>query len=226
MKYLPFEEFEIHTGLTSDEVFYKLRAAVDTQRKWWIFTNKPFWGEVHRRYFRIWRPTWGKQNFAPVVSGKIQSEDLGCCVRVKMRMPWYGFLFYSLILAWLWIIYFKAIADLIIQKIQTGIWQIESPWMFLPPIAIFAFAYLISAGTFKSDVTYIKEYLLWLSETNKENISCRDRIFGMTESQIIKSLLLVTFVTSFGWIAYNLLGLPRPGMRLATQAFREDASLM
>lgn len=101
--------------------------------------------------------------------------------------------------------YFKGIADLIIQKIQTGIWQIESPWMFLPGIGMFAFAYLISVGTFKSDVPYIKEYFLWLSGTSKENIIFIDRVFGLTESQIIKVLFLGTFIASLGWIVYSLL---------------------
>jgi hypothetical protein len=116
MKYLPYENFEIHSKLTSDEVFYKLRAAVDTQRKWFIFTNKPFWGEVDRHYFRIWLVNIGKQNFTPYVLGKIQPKESGCCIRIKMRMPWFGFLFYTLILAWFWIGYFRGVADLVVQK--------------------------------------------------------------------------------------------------------------
>jgi hypothetical protein len=206
MKYLPFENFEIHTDLTSDEVFYKLRAAVDTKRKWWIFTNKPFWGgEVERHYFRFWRVTWWSRNFTPIVSGKINSEDSGCCVRVRMRMPWFGFLFYSFWLGAIWFMYFGAIVNLIIQKIKTGIWQIESPWQLLPLIGMFAFGYLISVGTFMSEAIDVKEYLLWLSGTKKENIIYIDRVFGITESQIIMSLFLVTVFVSLGWIVFNLL---------------------
>jgi hypothetical protein len=78
MKYLPFEDFEIHTELTSDEVFYRLRAAVDTQRKWWIFTNKPFWGEVSRQYFKISTDTWWAYNFRPIIFGSFRSGDSRC----------------------------------------------------------------------------------------------------------------------------------------------------
>lgn len=206
MNYLPFEDFEIHTTVTSDEVFHRLRAAVDTQRKWWNFTNKPFWGGVvERHYFRFWRVTLWYRNFTPIVSGIIQSEGLGSCLQIKMRMPWFSFWLYSLILGWLWFIYFGGIANLIIQRIQTGIWQIESPWMLLPGIVMFAFAYLISVGTFMIEADKVKEYLLRLSETGIENIKYQNRIFGVTESQILKILFLVTLVASFGWIIYSLL---------------------
>jgi hypothetical protein len=204
MKYLPYENFEIHSKLTSDEVFYKLRAAVDTQRKWLIFTNKPFWGEVDRHYFRIWLVNIGKQNFTPYVLGKIQPKELGCCIRIKMRMPWFGFLFYSFWLGSVWTIFFGGVSDLIIQKIQTGIWGIASPWDLLPLIGMFGFGYLLSVGTFKYDAGYIKEYLLWLSGAQKENLINRDLILGLTEAQIMKWLLTVTVVASFGWIVFNL----------------------
>ena len=117
MKYLPFEDFEIHTTMTSDEVFHKLRAAV---------------------------------------SGKIHSEGSGCCVRIRMRLLWFSFLFYLLILGWLWYMYFGGIANLIVQKVQTGIWQIESPWLLLPGIGMFAFGYLLSVGTFRSETRHIR----------------------------------------------------------------------
>jgi hypothetical protein len=204
MKYLPYEDFEIHSDLTSDEVFYKLRAAVDTQGKWLIFTNKLFWGEVDRHYFRIWLVNMGKQNFTPFVFGKIQPKESGCCIRIRMRMPWFGFLFYTLFLVWLWIGYFKSIADLVIQKIQTGMWGIESPLQLLPAIGMFAFGYLLSVGIFKYDANYIKKYFLWLSQTSTENIKYKDQIFGLSESQIIVSVLVLTFIVSFGWIIFNL----------------------
>lgn len=205
MKYLPYEDFEIHSDLTSDEVFYKLRAAVDTQGKWWIFTNKPFWGEVDRHYFRIWLVNMGKQNFTPFVFGKIQPKESGCHIQIRMRMPWFGLLFYSFWLGAIWIMFFGGVSDLIIQKIQTGIWGIDSPWELLPLIGMFAFGYLLSFGTFKYDANYIKKYIVWLSQTGKENIIYRDRIFGLQESQIIMSFLLLTCIVSFGWVVFNLL---------------------
>jgi hypothetical protein len=205
MKYLPFHDFEIHTTLTSDEVFYRLRSVVDTRRKWLIFTNKLFWGEVHRTYFRFWRNTWSSRNFTPIVSGKIQPEDSGCCVYIRMRMPWFGFWFYLLWLGAVWVMYFGGLANLVVQKIKTGIWEIESPWQLLPLIGMFAFGYFLSVGIFMSESQTVKESLLRLTEMNEENIKYHNHIFGVTEPQIIRMIFLVTLVVSSVWILYNLL---------------------
>jgi hypothetical protein len=204
MRFLPFEDFEVHTTMSSNEVFYRLRASVDTQRKWLIFTNKPFWGLVHRKYFRIRRDTWWNHNVTPVVFGKVNLEDSGCCIRIKMRMPWLSFLFDSLVLGWLWVMYFGGIANLIVEKIRSGIWQIDSPGMLLPGVGMFAFVYLISVGAFKSEVRRIKSYLLSLWQANEENIIVRDQIFGLTEPQFIKSLFLLTLVISLTWIVFSV----------------------
>ena len=47
-------------------------------------------GNVQGNCFKIWRVAWWNQNFTPVVSGEIQSEDLGCYLEIRMRMPWFG----------------------------------------------------------------------------------------------------------------------------------------
>jgi len=205
MRFLPYEDFEIYTSLTSDEVFHRLRAAVDTQRKWWIFTNKPFWGEVDRHYFKVWRATWWLRNLTPVVLGKIRSEGSGCCIQIRMRLPWYSFFFSALWLGMVWYLYFGAIAYLLIQKIQTGIWQIDSPWFLLTGIGMFAFGYLLFFSSFKRDANRNKAFLLDLSNSKENDITYRDRIFGLTESQIITSLFLITFVASLGWIVFSLI---------------------
>jgi len=205
MKYLPFEDFEIQTTLTSDEVYYRLCASVDTERKWLIFTNKPFWGEVDRRDFRIWRATWWNHNIGPVISGKIWPGTSGCCIVIRMRMPWFGFLFWLFWLGAVLYMYFGGIAYLIIQKFQTGIWQIESPLFLLPGIVIFALGYLIFMRPFKSGVRYIRDYLLWLSQTGEGNIIYRDEFLGFTEPQIIRSLFLLMLIISLGWIVFSFL---------------------
>ncbi|MBK9925383.1 MAG: hypothetical protein IPP66_08825 [Anaerolineales bacterium] len=203
MKYLPFEDFEIHTSLTSDEVFYRLRAAVDTKGTWSILANKRFRGHVSRDYFWMRRYTWWNRNFTPVISGKIQAEDSGSSIRIKMRMPWFSFLFYAFILGWLWIMYFSNIANLLVQRIQTGAWQIDSPWLFLPGIFMFAFAYFISVGSFFGDVHYVKEVLFSLSDVDGESIVYHDKILGITESQILRTIFVVTIVVSVGWIVFS-----------------------
>jgi hypothetical protein len=119
-------------------------------------------------------------------------------------MRWFSFLFYMLILGWLWILYFGSIANLIVQRIQLGMWQIDSPWLLLPGIGMFAFMYVISVGTFRSEVRRIKDYLLSLLETDNENVISRDQIFGLTEAQFIKSLFLLTLVALLTWIVFSL----------------------
>jgi hypothetical protein len=209
MKYLPFEDFEIHTTLTSDEVYYRLCAAVDAERKWWIFTNKPFWGEVERRDFRIWRATWWNSNIGPVVSGKIWSEVSGCCVVIRMRMPWFGFLFSSLAFGFLWLSFFVGHANLVVQKIQSGIWQVESLGEWLLNVVLYIVfigsIYLMSLGIFKKEVRRVRDYLLWMWQADKESIIYRDEFLGITEPQIIRSILFVTLVVSLGWIVFSLL---------------------
>jgi hypothetical protein len=205
MKYLPFEDFEIHTKLDSDEIFYKLCSAVDMEGKSWIFTNKPFWGEVDRRGFRIWRTTWWNRNFTPIVFGKIWSEGSGCCILIRMRMPWFGFLFYSLVFGFLWFSFFVSQANLVVQRIQAGIWQIESPLDYLFSIAIFALLFLFLPRVFKGETSRIKNYLLWLWNSTEEDINYRDEFLGFRESQIIKSIFLVTFAVTLGWSMFGLL---------------------
>jgi len=196
--------------MISDEIFYRLRATVETKNTWWIrilplFVNKPYFGEVRRDIFRISRITWWYHNFTPVVSRKIQSEGLGCCLQVRMRMRWLSFLFSAFWLGAVWVMYFGGMANLIIQKIQTGTWQIESPWLLLPGIVMFALGYLISLGSFKNEANRVKEFLLTLSNSNEQNVIYCDQLLEIKESQIIQSLFLVTFVVSIAWIVFNLL---------------------
>ncbi len=209
MKYFPYEDFEIHTKLSPDEIFYRLCTVVDTERKWWIFTNKPFWGEVSRGSFRIWRSTWWSRNFTPITFGIIQNEGLGSCITIWMRMPWYSFLFYSFVFGLFWLSLFVGNMDLVVQRIKTGNWQFGSleEWFFyiVLNIVALAFIYLISVGTFKSDVRRIKDHLLRLSETAEGNLVYHDTILGITEPQIIKTLFVIPIVISFGWMIYKLL---------------------
>jgi len=205
MKYLPFEEFKIHTKLTSDEVFYRLRATVDTKGTWQILINKPFLGKVRRDNFRISRNTWWNPNFSLVIYGEIQSVGSGSCVLVKMRLAWSFFLFWLIWLGGVWYIFFGGTTNLIIQKIHTGIWQIDSPFWLLPPIFMFAFGYLLVIGNFKYAVNRSKE-VFWRSfGVTQENIRFKDRIFGFTELQIINMLLLLTIVVSVLAIVISLL---------------------
>jgi hypothetical protein len=204
MKYLPFEDFEIQTSLSSDEVFYRLRAAVDTKRKWVFFTNKPFWGEVKRGHFKIWRVTWWNRNFSPFVYGEICEATSGIRMKIKMRMPWFGFVFYGIILCWLWFQYFIVLANLLAQKIITRVWEIESPWMLLPPVILFAFAYLISVGTFFVEADKVKEFFMQLSNAKNEDVKYQEKIFGITERQIFRIFFILTFLVFVGWISYKL----------------------
>ena len=209
MKYLPFEDFEIHTELALDEIFRRLCAAVDTERKWLIFSKSKFVGDVERHQFRIWRLTWWSQNFRPIVYGKIQSEELGCSLQIRMRMPWFGFLFYSFIFGFLWLSFFIGNANLVVQKIQTGIWHIESFGGWLLNLVLFIVfltsIYLISVGTFKWEAYNAIIYLLRLTRAKRENIIYQDQILGITESQIIKALFYIPIGISIGWTTYKLL---------------------
>lgn len=204
MKYLPFEDFEIQTDLSSDEVFYRLRAAVDTKRKWVFFTNKPFWGEVERNYFKIWRVTWWNQNFRPIIYGVIYEDGSVSHLKIKMQMPWFAFVFYGLILCWLWFQYFLALANLIAQKIISGVWEIESPWMLVPHILLFSFAYLISVGTFTAEKDKAKAILLEIFNETSESVNHQEKILGINERQFFIIFFILTFLIMVTWFLYKL----------------------
>src|SRR4030095_5090288 len=108
----------------------------------------------------------------------IQSEALGCCLQIRIRLPWFGYLIDSFIFGFIWLSFFMGNANLIIQKIQTGIWQIESlgEWFLnvILYLVFLAYLYLITVGTFKYDARYVKDYLFKLSETTKEGILYRN----------------------------------------------------
>lgn len=209
MKYLPFENFEIHTKLSSDEVFYRLRAATDKERDWWILANKPYWGKVNRHNFIIRRYRGWWRNFILVILGEIQPGDLGCCLRIRIRLFWLNYLIDILMFGFVWLSFFMGHANLILQKIQTGTWQFASPgeWllsevMYIVFIGLF---YIMFVGSFKYEVLHVKSHLLRLTETAEEDIIYRDTILGVTESQIIKALFIIPVVVSLGWIIYKFL---------------------
>jgi hypothetical protein len=205
MKYLPYEDFEIHSELTSDEVFYKLRAAVDTQGKWWIFTNKPFWGEVNRHYFRIWRDSFWNRNANPVISGIIRSEDSGSYLQIRIRPPWSAIFVWVTILGLLGYGFFYLINTLIIQRITLGFWQIDPLGDHLSGGAVFVFMYFMLMIPFKMDVNQHKEFLTQLTGVDRKEFHNRDKLFGATEAQLIKFLLFITIVASLVWIGFNIL---------------------
>ena len=88
---------------------------------------------------------------------------------------------------------------------QSGVWLIEPYWGIFPLLGFFAFGYLLVMVSFKVETDRVKEFLVKLADVKQENIQYKDRIFGLTEFQIIRWLFLLTFIAMFGWIVYNLL---------------------
>ena len=204
MKYLPYEDFEIQTSLSPDEIFHRFRAAVDTKRKWWIFTNKPFWGEVNRHYLLIWPVGSFFKAKDTIVFGTIVGNDVGCQVRVRMRFYFRSLIFWFLVLGMFWSFCFGTIASLILAKIQTGLWDIGSSIWFFPSMGIFVFGYLFVMISFKSSTTSIKMHLEEITETKMKNFHHFDRLFGLTEFKIVSALFLGTLLISGVWILYQL----------------------
>ena len=91
------------------------------------------------------------------------------------------------------------------QKIQTGIWQYVSPVDFLPSIVLFVVGYLFLEYSFKSDVKHAKEFLMNLFGAKLDDIKYIDKVLGLTESQIIKALFIISIVISLGWMIYKFL---------------------
>jgi len=204
MRYIPFEDFEIHSTLSSSEIFYRLRASVETKETWRILIKKPYFGRVNRNNFRIKKVTkWWDRSLPSTISGEILPRDPGSCIRIIVKSHWYIIMFYTIWLAACWYLLFSEITILVIYKIQTGIWHIALSELFWP-VGMFIFGYLILEIDFMIDTKRSKEFLMKLLETDMETIKHKDVIFGLTEFQIILLLFLGTAIISILSIVINL----------------------
>ena len=98
--------------------------------------------------------------------------------------------------------------NLILLKIQTGIWQVESISDSLLALAIYpifmALFYLLPLYGFNREGYHIKTRLRQILDASSERIY-QYQILGMTETQLVKSILGIPIVSSLGWMIYKLL---------------------
>lgn len=207
MKSLPFEAFDIYTKLSSDEVFYRLRAIVDTKETWWIFITKPFFGKVRRDRFKIHRTVLDNRR-SVLTFGEIHKTESGSRIHIQIRLPWLFFLFITCIFGYIYVAFFQWIMNLILLKIQTGIWQVESISESLLTLATYpifmAIFYLLPLYGFNHEAYHIKTRLRQILDASSERIY-QYQILGMTEIQLVKSILSAPIVISLAWMIYKLL---------------------
>ncbi len=101
MDYFPFENFEIHTTLNSDEIFYRFRAAVETKKTWrkpLFAIKKSYYGVVNRNSFWMARVATLAPNFTPEVSGTIRQDISGSFILISMRLSSLSLIFW---ISWL-----------------------------------------------------------------------------------------------------------------------------
>jgi hypothetical protein len=91
MKFLPFDNFQIHSHLSSDQVKEALRKEVAAQKLFslsGVFRNnkEPYRGEIFDDGFTIIRNIHYKNSLLPVIRGKVVSNPAGTIIEVKMRL--------------------------------------------------------------------------------------------------------------------------------------------
>ena len=110
-----------------------------------------------------------------------------------MRLLWFSFFFFGFCLGAVLFWFSSGFSSLILQKIQTGNWQIDSPLLLFPPILMISIGYYLFNGGFQSEKRLSKEFLANLLVTDAGKFKYKDMIFGLTEFQIM--IIVTTVIT-------------------------------
>ena len=86
MKLLPFERFQIETGLTVEEVHALLSEHVGRAELLFQFGDKRFCGVLYPQSFKISRSIKYRNSFLPVLTGEFEATDKGTIIEITSRM--------------------------------------------------------------------------------------------------------------------------------------------
>lgn len=209
MRFLPYEELKLRTTLNANEVFYRLRYAVQATNASGLFAfsaKKPYSGKVSRNDFKITRITWYQNSFKPVILGEISRDVFGSQVHITMRLDWSVFIFWIFWLGGVVLIGSNWYSDLIISAIQSQM-PINLTSYYLIPIGMFAFGYLLALVSFKLEAVKSKKLLydLLRMQSVNDDISFEETWFGLSEYQILSLAFLIVVAIAIVYFAIKLL---------------------
>jgi len=95
MLLLPFDNYTIETNKTREEVVRELTYYTNGGVKFSFFKAGPgfFNGQINYNTFKIGKNIYGRNSFLPVINGKIEENNMGCKVFIKVRMAWFTIAF-------------------------------------------------------------------------------------------------------------------------------------
>jgi hypothetical protein len=160
-----YDKFEICTDLEPSSVHNKILSVVETQKFWAspYSTTKPYFGEVRDSHFGARRIKWNRRTIIPVIVGEIYSSKKGSRVNVQVRLNWFEFIFYMLVLGiigYFVIWYFS--------ETYFAAWVSNRILEQLVPLLSFLFVYLLLYIPVKFEAVATKRFFLKLLDGKSE----------------------------------------------------------
>jgi len=87
MFFIPYDEYQTESPLSSQTIRTKLLYAVDTTAKWYQHSsNKAYRGQVTDDEFRIYRNIKGRNTYLPVIKGNFEQKAEGTKVVIVFSL--------------------------------------------------------------------------------------------------------------------------------------------
>jgi len=166
MKFLPYEDFEIKTSLSSYDAINRLKKITGASQHLW-FWQRPkasYQGKIEGNQFEISRSIGYRNSFLPIIKGKVRSDLGGSSITISMQLHVLVMLF---MIFWLGSVGFSFLTSLdwaVYDLLTTGQADLFS---LFPPAGMFLFGYLLTMGGFKFEARKSKKHLYELLNGTK-----------------------------------------------------------
>lgn len=162
--FLPFENLRYCTKLSSEEIIVRLSEKIEPEKTFRFASlskipHKAYEGKIENGSFNISRIINYRNNFLPIIKGRIEQSTNETMISIKMRMHIFVIIFMVL---WLGIAGLICFAILIFSN-ETGFTPV------LISFGMFIAGYIIMTGGFKYESYKSKKYLAELFEAEPQN---------------------------------------------------------
>lgn len=86
MKLIPYEKFQIDSGLSVAEVLQRIKQHTGEKKIFNFRSSYEFSGHVNERGFKITKNISYNNSFLPVIEGTVEQVSTGACVTISMRL--------------------------------------------------------------------------------------------------------------------------------------------
>jgi hypothetical protein len=137
MKLIPYEKFQIDTGLSSAELVQRIRSITGEKKLFNFSPLHEFSGHVNENGFEIVKNITYRNSFLPIIEGKIEPKSTGAKVTISMRL--------HLLVMCFMAIWFSGVGIgclLVMSKME------EFSWPMLSPFGMLFFGVALVSGGF------------------------------------------------------------------------------